>query len=166
MSHLAGNDILQKSLLLIFFRKVNLIELIIVGHSAKWHHKFWCSLKYNVILILLSWHLSHNKLSLKVMVESSLEHFFALSVSVSEEGHDVLLVFNEEVDHASLEVLALWLENQVIIIGLNSNIAVCDDALPNQLLQLVLDIHIIIEKIWGCLPFVNGGTLICRNVVT
>lgn len=88
--------------------EVHLLEMIIKSSVRKLENVLWSTFSVNSIMVIISWNLSNNSLSFKVLIEWELGNLSHILVSINNLIVNIFIIINKELNKSNFNFLASW----------------------------------------------------------
>lgn len=122
-------------------------EVVTQGLAAEGNHVLWSTFYVDSHELWAVLDSSNDNLSLKSLAEWELNYLWRELVPGYHFVLDILLIFHQELNHANLNRLSFWLVDAFLIIGLNPHVRVSQDALSDDLLEILIGLELIAIEI-------------------
>jgi hypothetical protein len=88
--------------------EIHLLEMIIKSSVRKLENVLWSTFSVNSIMVIISWNLSNNSLSFKVLIEWELGNLSHILVSINNLIVNIFIIINKELNKSNFNFLASW----------------------------------------------------------
>jgi hypothetical protein len=125
------------------------LNCVAQGLRAQSNHIFWGSLHVNSHEFWAILNSANYNLSFQSLTEWKLNNFWRELISGNQFTLDIFLVVHQELDHANFDGRSFWLIDTFLVISFNSHICVSNNALSNNLLEILTGIELIAVEVSG-----------------